>query len=65
MKDCINLINKQEDKDSAVQKTASDMVQIVKDRKERDNISLIICCIKNDKKENGFFRGLINRFIIK
>jgi protein phosphatase len=65
MKDYIKIINKQEDKESAMQKTVSDMVQIVKDRKERDNISLIICCIKNNKKENGFFRGLINRFISK
>lgn len=62
MKDYIKFINKQGNADSTVQKTVSEMVQIVKGRKERDNISLIICCIEDNKKNNGFLSNLIDKF---
>lgn len=62
MKDYIKIIKRQDNTESTVQKTVSEMVQVVKGRKERDNISLIICYIKYNKKKNVFFRNIIHKF---
>lgn len=47
--------------DIEVQKLALDMIHTVKSREERDNISVIIVLIENEKRKMGIFNRLFGR----